>query len=125
MACSLATHPRAAGAAPLRPAHPNPSERARPRPQSGAVNASAPKFILEDGAAVSWNRVFFRNAVPPVPAGAGAAARRAALMAAPGVQWASPTPFVASKGGGATYNLVVWHFQPAMMWVFEQPGTYW
>ncbi|KIY94940.1 hypothetical protein MNEG_13023 [Monoraphidium neglectum] len=92
--------------------------------RSGAVNASAPKFILEDGAAVSWNRVFFRNAVPPVPAGAGAAARRAALMAAPGVQWASPTPFVASKGGGATYNLVVWHFQPAMMWVFEQPGTY-
>lgn len=41
------------------------------------------------------------------------------------LDWRSPNPFVASLGGGSTYNLVVWHFQPEMQWVFDAPGTYW
>lgn len=86
----------------------------------------APRFILEDGASLSWVRIFFRNFLPPALPGDASAARRAALIAAPGLDWGSPVPFVASRGGAATYNLIVWHFQPGMTWVFDQrDATYW
>ncbi|KAI8472387.1 MAG: hypothetical protein J3K34DRAFT_209795 [Monoraphidium minutum] len=92
---------------------------------AGAPGANAPKFILEDGAAVSWNRLFFRNFLPPAPPGAGGRPRRAALRAAPGLDFQSPNAFVKGGGGGAMYNLVVFHFQPGMTWVFDDAGTYW
>ena len=91
-----------------------------------------PKFVLEEGAALSWNRIFFRDFIPPAPQGPAGAVRRAALMAKapagaarPALDWQSPNPFVVSTGGGASYNLIVWHVQPTMQWVFDMPGTYW
>jgi len=101
----------------------------RPCNQPQASPAPAPKVILEDGASVAWNRLFFRNFVPPVPAGAAGAARRTALLSSAarlpgkGLNWESPNPFVTSTGGSAIYNLIVWHFQPAMMWVFGEAGV--
>lgn len=79
---------------------------------------------------VNWVRVFFRNFVPNAAAGADGVQGRAALLARgsgpdAAYDWESPVAFITSNGGSASYNLVVWHFQPEMMWVFEQKETYW
>jgi hypothetical protein len=117
--------------------HPRKTQPAPPHAQ--ASPAPAAKLILEDGASIVWNRLFFRNFLPPAPPGAAGASRRAALLAssptkgsaaagaAAKLDWESPTPFVTSAGGTALYNLIVWHFQPSMQWVFgEAPGSnYW
>ncbi|KAI8471116.1 MAG: hypothetical protein J3K34DRAFT_238636 [Monoraphidium minutum] len=94
--------------------------------QAAPPASLGPRFVLQEGAAVTWNRLFFRNFLPHAPPGAAGAPRRAALLAARRLDWRSPVPFVASEGGAAAYNLVVWHFQPGMTWALGAAGaTYW
>jgi hypothetical protein len=67
---------------------------------------------------VTFNRLFFRNFIPP---SAAAAALPAQLD-----YTSSPVPFIVSRHGGqATYNLVVMHWTRPMLWVLQRPGTFW
>jgi hypothetical protein len=76
-----------------------------------------PYIVLQSGAQVTFNRVFFRNLVPH---------SNASQSSSPALDYThSPVPFVVSAGGQVTYNLVVIHWRPAMFWVFENPSTYW
>lgn len=98
--------------------------------QQNATLAEQPKFILEDGASVAFGRIFFRNFLPNAASGPAGAQRRTALLARgsrpdAAYDWESPVAFVRSNGGTASYNLVVWHFQSEMTWVFDQQETYW
>lgn len=79
---------------------------------------------------MQWTRMLMRNFIPPAPTGPAGAKRRAALLAsgsgaAGGLDWRSPNPFVVSRGGSATYNLVVWHLSPQALWVFDEPKVFW
>jgi hypothetical protein len=76
-----------------------------------------PYIVLQGGAQVTFNRVFFRNLVPY---------SNASKSSSPALDYInSPVPFVVSAGGQVTYNLVVIHWLPAMFWVYKDPSTYW
>jgi hypothetical protein len=76
-----------------------------------------PYIVLQDGAQVTFNRVFFRNMLPH---------SSTSQSSSPALDFThSPVPFVVSKGGQVIYNLVVIHWLPAMFWVFKNSSNYW
>eukprot|EP00775_Hariotina_reticulata_P006920 gene6920-7138_t len=75
-----------------------------------------PLIVLEDGAMVTFNRLFFRNYIPS--SSAAYSNRHLDFIN-------SPVPMIVSNGGQVTYNLVVLHWTASMLWVFRQPGSYW
>lgn len=81
-----------------------------------AGNMTAPLIVLEPGGMVTFNRLFFRDFIPPT---------RAAYDN-PALDFVhSPVPAVVSRGGQYTLNLVVLHWQPDMLYVFEEPSSFW
>jgi hypothetical protein len=75
-----------------------------------------PFIILEDGAMVTFNRLFFRHYIPS----------SSAAYSNPHLDFSnSPIPMIVSNGGQVTYNLVVLHWTASMLWVFGKAGSYW